>query len=87
MTLTEILRFKKSKKRTLQELVNHPSFAYARDKTNRFTGKVCSVYFQCSDSPSRVYRAGGGKIEDLPEGIRLTNGPSRGEIAAKKWSI
>lgn len=73
-----------------EQLLSHPAFNRIRFKTWGFGEKVLekfTIYFNCSDSPSGVYRAGGGDRKDLPAGAKGSHGPAHGDIAAKQWGI
>lgn len=72
----------------LTELLNHESFSHVR--MSEYWKDSVLVYFTAINSPSKVLMAGSGKLSDIPEnfkGVISNSGPTRGEIASKKWSI
>ncbi len=53
---------------------------------------VVHAYFREPTSPSGVLLAASAKLPDVQQllsarGIHVTHGPTRGDIAAKQWSI
>lgn len=74
LTVKEIWEIEE-KELPIQELINHPAFAYVVNETNNITGAVCSIYFRCSNYPTGYLFVGIGKIKDLPTNIKLVNNP------------
>ena len=74
LTIKEVQEIEE-KNLPLEKLINHPSFSHVIDETNNITGAVCSIYFHCSNHPTKFLFVGVGKIKDLPFYIKMAPDP------------
>lgn len=89
MTVKEIWNYGMTR-RTVEEMVSHPSFAAVQDETNRFIGEWAQIYFHCSDCPTGLLAVNSVLIINIPDHIKLVeHGPAIGNhpinVKSKKF--
>lgn len=95
LTSKEIFAWGRDIKRTAEETAAHPAFSHVTHR--RWCGcDGITAYFRAADSPSGVVAAAGWSAHDEPSTLAYNHarevfktiyaGPTRGDIAARRWS-